>query len=40
MSERLTQFKPFEGVRVLDMSQGLAEPYAAQMLVMMGGRKC
>jgi|TARA_R110001599_G_scaffold89560_7_gene237028 crotonobetainyl-CoA:carnitine CoA-transferase CaiB-like acyl-CoA transferase len=36
MSERLTQFKPFDGVRVLDMSQGLAGPYAAQMLVMMG----
>ncbi|WP_336270428.1 CaiB/BaiF CoA transferase family protein [Vreelandella arctica] len=36
MSESLTQFKPFSGVRVLDMSQGLAGPYAAQMLVMMG----
>tara|TARA_R110000823_G_scaffold106363_10_gene224933 strand:- start:19033 stop:20280 length:1248 start_codon:yes stop_codon:yes gene_type:complete len=36
MSDSLTQFKPFSGVRVLDMSQGLAGPYAAQMLVMMG----
>jgi crotonobetainyl-CoA:carnitine CoA-transferase CaiB-like acyl-CoA transferase len=36
MSESLTQFKPFNGVRVLDLSQGLAGPYAAQMLVMMG----
>ncbi|MEX0604523.1 MAG: CoA transferase [Marinobacter sp.] len=36
MNESVTQFKPFSGVRVLDMSQGLAGPYAAQMLVMMG----
>ncbi|WP_166261998.1 CaiB/BaiF CoA transferase family protein [Marinobacter salicampi] len=36
MSESLKQFNPFHGVRVLDMSQGLAGPYAAQMLVMMG----
>ncbi|MCU5782151.1 acyl-CoA transferase [Alcanivorax balearicus MACL04] len=36
MNTATTQFKPFDGVRVLDMSQGLAGPYAAQMLLMMG----
>lgn len=36
MNKTSNEFLPFQGVRVLDMSQGLAGPYAAEMLVMMG----
>lgn len=36
MSNNKTERLPFRGVRVLDVSQGLAGPYATQMLAMMG----
>nr|WP_297402183.1 CoA transferase [uncultured Marinobacter sp.] len=36
MNKKTPELLPFRGVRVLDISQGLAGPYATQMLAMMG----